>query len=162
MEQARNRAAESRAAPKISVEEPVTRGNNPVFVFGSMLEQAQFGPANFDLPTLNNPASLTNFRTVLSADLSLFDGRKTSARVAQARIGSDVALLQNQAAEQQVRFEVLRNYFGLVLAESALDVAEDALRTDRRVYVFMAISAFAQNRSYEETRNREFMSSMRD
>ena len=131
MEQASNRAAETRAqrAPKISVEEAVTRGNNPVFVFGSLLEQAQFGPANFDLPTLNNPASLTNFRTVLSADLSLFDGRKTSARVAQARIGSDVALLQNQAAEQQVRFEVLRNYFGLVLAETALDVAEEALRT---------------------------------
>lgn len=131
MEQARNRTAEARAqrAPKISVEETVTRGNNPVFVFGSLLEQAQFGPANFDLPTLNNPASLTNFRTVLSADLSLFDGRKTSARVEQARIGNDVARLQNQAAEQQVRFEVLRNYFGLVLAETALDVADEALRT---------------------------------
>ena len=131
MEQARNRAAEASAqrVPRISVEEIVTRGNNPVFVFGSLLEQAQFGPANFDLPTLNNPASLTNFRTVLSADLSVFDGRKTSSRVAQARIGNDVALLQNQAAEQQVRFEVLRNYFGLVLAETALDVAEEALRT---------------------------------
>ena len=68
-------------------------------MFGSLLEQAQFGPANFELPTLDNPASLTNFRTVLSADLSLFDGRKTSVRVAQARIGNDVALVQNQAAE---------------------------------------------------------------
>jgi outer membrane protein len=131
IEQARNHSAEARAqrAPKISVSETVTRGNNPVFVFGSLLEQAQFGPANFDLPTLNNPPSLTNFRTVVSADLSIFDGMKTSARVAQSKIGNDVALLQNQAAEQQVRFEVLRNYFGLVLAETALDVAEDALRT---------------------------------
>ena len=131
MEQARNRAAEVLAerVPKITVSETMTRGNNPVFVFGSLLEQSRFGPANFDLPALNNPASLTNFRTAISANLPVFDGRKTSARVAQASIGKDVALLQNQAAEQRVRFEVLQHYFGLVLAGTALDVAEEALRT---------------------------------
>ena len=131
MDQARNRATEVRAerAPKISVSETVTHGNNPVFVFGSLLEQGRFGPENFDLPNLNNPTSLTNFRTVISANLPVFDGRKTSARIAQAGIGNDVALLQNQGAEQRVRFEVLQTYFGLALAETALGVAEAALRT---------------------------------
>lgn len=131
IDQAVNRIAEARAerSPKISVSEIVTRGNNPVFVFGSLLEQGEFASNNFALPTLNNPASLTNFRTALSAELPVFDGRKASARVAQAKIGKDAALLQNQGAEQQVRFEVVRNYFGLVLAETALNVAEDALRT---------------------------------
>src|SRR5215216_387032 len=32
-----------------------TRSNNPVFVFGTLLEQGQFGPENFAIDSLNHP-----------------------------------------------------------------------------------------------------------
>jgi outer membrane protein TolC len=131
VEQAGNRAAEARAerAPTIRISETFTRGNNPVFVFGSLLEQGRFGPQNFALPTLNNPQSLTNLRTVLSADVPVFDGMKISARIAQSNIGNEQALRQKQFAEQRVRFEVLGDYFGVLVAESGLGVAREAVRT---------------------------------
>jgi outer membrane protein TolC len=125
-----NRSAEARAErmPKIRISETLTRGNNPVFVFGSLLEQARFGPQNFALPSLNNPASVTNLRSVLSASLPLFDGKRTSARIAQSNIAVEQALRQEQIAEQRVRFEVIGHYFGMLVAEGAAGVAGEAVR----------------------------------
>jgi outer membrane protein TolC len=130
VEQADSRSAEARAerAPKIRLTETLTRGNNPVFVFGSLLEQGRFGPQNFSLPALNNPASMTNLRSVISASVPLFDGMRTSARIAQSNIGNDQALRQKQFAEQRVRFELTANYFGVLVAESAVDVGREAVR----------------------------------
>jgi outer membrane protein len=130
IDQAANRAAEARAEriPKVRISETLTRGNNPVFVFGSLLEQGRFGPQNFSLPALNNPESITNLRTVLSASLPVFDGMKTSARIAQGGIGNRQAMRQERFVEQRVRFEVVENYFGVRVAEAALDVAGEAIR----------------------------------
>ena len=129
VDQAQNRDAEARAAriPRISVSETITRGNNPVFVFGSLLEQARFGPENFDLSALNNPASLTNFRSSISASVSVFDIAK-AARIDQTGIQKEVVLAESQAVEQRVRFEVLQKYLRLVLAENVVDVYRAALR----------------------------------
>src|SRR4030042_5423048 len=41
--------------PVLQFGETFTRGNNPVFVFGSLLEQSRFTQANFSLHALNNP-----------------------------------------------------------------------------------------------------------
>ena len=130
VEQAGNRATETRAerVPKIRLSETLTHGNNPVFVFGSLLEQGRFGAQNFALPALNNPKSTTNLRTVLSTSFPLFDGMRTSARIDQALIGSDQSVRQKQLAEQRVRFEVVSDYFGLVVAETALKVTGEAMR----------------------------------
>jgi outer membrane protein TolC len=130
LDRAENLSAAARAErlPKIRVSETLTRGNNPVFVFGSLLEQARFGPQNFSLPALNNPDSTTNLRTELSTSLPLFDGMRTSARIAQSKIGNDQAVRQVELAEQRVRFEVVSNYFGLLVAETAVQVATEAMR----------------------------------
>jgi outer membrane protein TolC len=130
LDQADNHAAEARAQriPKIQLTENVIRSNNPVFVFGSLLEQGRFTAANFALPSLNNPESLTNLRTVLSANLPVFDGMKTPARIAQADIGRRQATQQERLAEQRVRFEVVGDYFGVLVAEASLDVANQAVR----------------------------------
>lgn len=125
------RVTEARAEhlPKVRMSETVSRGNNPVFAFGSLLEQARFGPQNFSLPALNNPNSVTNLRTALSVDMPLFDGSKTASRVAQAEIGREQAALQQTIAEQRVRFEAVRNYFDVVVAQMAQQVADEAVRT---------------------------------
>jgi outer membrane protein TolC len=130
-EQAGNREAEAKAGrtPKITVSEVVTAGNNPVFVFGSLLEQARFTAANFDLHSLNNPSPLANFRSVVSASMPLYDGSRTTSRIDQSRIGKQVANFEVESTEQRVRFEVLQHYFNVVLAETALEVAESALKT---------------------------------
>jgi outer membrane protein TolC len=58
--------------PLFQFSEIFTHSNNPVFVFGSLLEQSRFGPQNFNIDSLNNPSSLSNFRTALIVRMPIF------------------------------------------------------------------------------------------
>ena len=127
---ASTRVTEARGSrlPTVRVSETITRGNNPVFVFGSLLEQARFGIQDFTLSALNHPESITNFRTTISASVPVFDGLKRQARVAQAKAGQHQADFHRSFAEQRVRFEVIGAYYGVLVAEATRDVATQALR----------------------------------
>ena len=54
--------SEARAGrlPLLQFSETFTRSNNPVFVFGSLLEQSRFAPQNFDIGLLNSPEPVNN------------------------------------------------------------------------------------------------------
>ena len=115
--------------PKVQVSEAITRGNNPTYVFSSLLEQGRFGPDNFAISSLNDPGALTNLRSAITTSVSIFDGRRTAARIDQAREGKGQAERNLQWTEQSVRFEVIRAYYGLLVARSAKEVADQAVRT---------------------------------
>jgi outer membrane protein TolC len=114
--------------PLLQASESVTTSNNPVFVFGSLLEQGRFGANNFLLGSLNNPDALTNFRTGLSVRVPLFDQRQTSARIDRAKLGQQQANQQTELVAQQIRFEVLKSYYGVLLAQSRVLVADEAIQ----------------------------------
>jgi outer membrane protein TolC len=121
--------AESRRAPSLIASGSFTRSNNPVFVFGSLLEQGQFGPENFEINSLNHPDALNNFRSSLTLRFPVFDQRETETRIASARIRQQQADQQTSLVEQRVRFEVIKTYYGLLLAHAKLNVAEEAMKT---------------------------------
>jgi len=127
--EAQIREARAGRKPLLQATETFTRGNNPVFVFGSLLEQGRFTANNFELESLNHPDSLSNFRSALTLRIPVFDQRQTETRVAQARIKKDQADLQSEQIEQQLRFEVVRSYYGLLLAQARLEVAHEAVKT---------------------------------
>ncbi len=114
--------------PLLQFSETFTRGNNPVFVFGSLLEQARFSQQNFQLSKLNNPDSLSNFRTALLFRQTLFDQLQTYTHFTQARLGQQKASLQKTMVEQQVRFEVLRSFYGVLVAHAKKEVADEAVK----------------------------------
>jgi outer membrane protein TolC len=113
--------------PLLQVSETFTRGDNPVFVFGSLLEQARFGQENFRISALNNPDPLSNFRTAITLRQTLLDQLQTYTHVTQARLGQEQANLQKSMVEQQVRFEVIRAYYGVLVAHAKKSVAEEAV-----------------------------------
>jgi len=123
------REAKAGRWPLLQATENFTRSNNPVFVFGSLLEQGRFGPNNFDITSLNHPASLSNFRSALMLRVPIFDQKQTETRVTDARIRRAQAVLQGDLVEQQLRFEVVRSYFGLLSAQARLGVADEAVKT---------------------------------
>jgi outer membrane protein len=114
--------------PLLQFSETFSRGNNPVFVFGSLLEQARFSQQNFQLSELNNPDPLNNFRTAILLRQPFFDQLQTYTRVIQARLGQQQAELQKAMVEQQVRFEVLRSYYGVLVAHAKKEVAEGTVK----------------------------------
>ena len=121
--------ARSGRKPVVQASETFTNSNNPVFVFGSLLEQGRFGPNNFAIGSLNNPDPLSNFRSAVTMRFPLFDQRQTETRVAQAKIGRQQADQKTDLVEQQLRFEVVRAYYGVLLAQARVSVAEDAIKT---------------------------------
>src|SRR3990172_6133242 len=90
--EAAERVTQARAGylPKVDVAESWQRGNQPVFVFSSLLAQRQFTAADFALSALNQPDALDNFRSAVTIEQSLFDGA-TRANVAAAGIGHEMA-----------------------------------------------------------------------
>jgi outer membrane protein len=115
--------------PSLQANETFTRSNNPVFVFGTLLEQGRFGPENFAIDSLNHPDAVNNFRSALTLRLPLFDQRQTETRTAQARIAQQEADQQTELAAQQLRFAVIRTFYGLLLAQARLEVSDEAVKT---------------------------------
>src|ERR1035437_5426419 len=52
--------------PHLGFTEDISRGDDPVYVFGSKLKQHQFTQADFDVNALNRPKPIGNFSTRFS------------------------------------------------------------------------------------------------
>ena len=115
--------------PFVQFSQAVTRSNNPVFVFSSLLEQGRIKPSNFAPDSLNDPKGLFNFRSSADVQMPLFDQRQTRARVDQADIGKRQAELYAEGVRQQLRFEVIRTYYGVILGKEMLKVSKEAVRS---------------------------------
>jgi outer membrane protein len=114
--------------PQVNFAEGFTRGNNPVYVFGSLLTQRQFTAANFALPFLNVPPPLDNFRTAFTASAPLYDFGRTSRRVTGARLGARSSLEASHRIRQEVIFEVIKAYLNGLLAREHVQVAQAAVK----------------------------------
>lgn len=125
------RATQARSAwlPEIGVSETYSRGNNPVFVFGSLLEQGRFGAANFDPAFLNEPPTLTNWRRAVSLRYPLFDQLRRFTSIELTRDAVSQAHEMSDETRQELRLQVVRAYFGLQLARERAAVAVEAVKT---------------------------------
>jgi outer membrane protein TolC len=115
--------------PKVNYSESFTRGNNPVYVFGSLLTQHQFGAANFDIGPLNRPDALNNFQSQLTVDQPIYDAGQTRSAVRSADLGRQLTVEHHRGAGMQVTAGVVRAYFAGVLAAESLEVAEQGVRS---------------------------------
>lgn len=97
--------------PVFSYESAYTTGNDPVYVFGSLLRQKQFAASDFALDKLNSPDARGNFSNALQMQVPLFTGFRISD---YKRLG-DNATRQADAsagyARQGVAMEVVSKYF---------------------------------------------------
>jgi len=66
------REARSFLMPYLSFSETATRGDDPVYVFGSKLRQPRFTSADFGLNMLNSPLPFGNFATRFWGELESF------------------------------------------------------------------------------------------
>jgi outer membrane protein TolC len=126
---ARAQILEARSArlPVIQLNETFTRSNNPVFVFGSLLEQGRFASQNFALRALNSPDPINNFRSSVVFRLPLFDQRQADTRISEAKIGGERAAARTDMTRQQIRYEVLTAFYGVLLARARKGVADEAV-----------------------------------
>ena len=77
--------------PRLDFEQSYLAGDNPVFVFGTLLTQRRFTAENFALPSLNNPSAIDNLQTRATVQQNIWDFGRTGNRREQARLGINMA-----------------------------------------------------------------------
>ena len=117
--------------PRLQFSESLQRGNNPVFVFSSLLAQRQFSDANFARGSLNRPDAMNNYQSQLTVEQVVFDAGQTGRSVEAARFTRQMAGEDTRRSRSDITLTVLRAYFGVTLAEKSLEVARQSVDSAR-------------------------------
>jgi outer membrane protein len=128
---AQSRVAQARSGqlPKVNYSETFSRGDNPVYVFSSLLTQHQFGESNFAIGALNQPDALNNFQSQLTFEQTLYDGGQTRHAVRAASFGREFSEEDARGVRMETIARAARAYWDAVLAGESLKTAEQAVRS---------------------------------
>lgn len=120
-------AARGNLLPRLDFEQSFTRGDQPVFAFGTRLLQGRFGAADLALPALNGPSAITDHasRLVLRVPLIHAEGWFGARAAREAERAAEASLTQ---AELELAAQVARAYHGAQLANEGARVAEQAVQ----------------------------------
>ncbi len=121
--------ARTQLLPQLKFTEEITRGNDPVYAFGSRLRQRQFTQADFDLNALNRPQPLGNFSTRFSGSWMAFDSFKTQREIRRADLFKASSASSAKAVDQQIVFRVVGAYQAVLYAQRNIAVAEHEQET---------------------------------
>ncbi|PKP44560.1 MAG: transporter [Bacteroidetes bacterium HGW-Bacteroidetes-13] len=111
--------------PNISVSHTAFSTNNPVFAFGSKLNQGVFSEADFDVNKLNNPESIENFTTNIQFEQPLINMDGFYQRGA-AQMKLQASEFQSDYQKNTLQLEAEKTYMTLQLAYKAVFVLEKA------------------------------------
>jgi len=113
--------------PHLSLSEAWMRSNQPVFVFGSLLNARQFASADFAVDRLNHPDAQDAFTSRISIRQLIFDGGARTGATDAARYGLDAATAALDRARADVALAVTRAYGEVLAAQAAVATAEAAV-----------------------------------
>lgn len=127
------REAKSGLFPRIMFSEIATRGNDPVYVFGTRLRQQRFTEVDFALNRLNTPTPVGDFSSKFSGQWRMFDSFQNYRSIERARKMSDASREQLERADQELIARVVQVYYGVLLSQKRVAVAEDAVKTAQSI-----------------------------
>jgi outer membrane protein TolC len=116
--------ARTQLLPQLGFTEDISRGDDPVYVFGSKLRQHRFTLADFAVNALNEPLPTGNFSTRFSGSWMAFDSFKTQKEIHRADLFKESASSSAKAVDQQIVFRVVAAYQQVLYAQREIAVAE--------------------------------------
>ena len=125
--------ARSLLLPHIGFSETATRGNDPVYVFGTKLRQQRFTTADFALNALNRPTPISNFSSRFGGEWNLFDSFASWRNLSRTHFMQQASVQQLERTDQELVFHVVQAYYGLLLAQKQFAVAEQSRTTAQSV-----------------------------
>ncbi len=125
--------ARSSLLPHVAFSEIATRGNDPVYVFGSKLRQQRFTTGDFALNVLNTPTPFGNFATRFGGTWNLFDSFASWHAVNRVERMKDATGHQLDRTDQEIVFRVVDSYYTVLVARKQLEAAEQAMKTAQAI-----------------------------
>jgi TolC family type I secretion outer membrane protein len=127
--QARVSQAKSGFYPQLNLQEAFNRTTNPMWAFGTKLNQEVITAADFDPARLNSPDPINNFATMISVEWPLFDAGQTWFGWRQAETEREASDRMLDRTRQEVIAQTAVAYTGTLLAVKYLVVVEQTLET---------------------------------
>jgi len=115
--------------PQINFTETFNRTNNPMWAFGTKLNQESIAQQDFDPAQLNNPDAINNFASSLSVTWPVYTGGRISGMYKQAELGNQVEKRMLGGTKQKIIAQTSSAYMGLLLAIKKLQVAAQSLES---------------------------------
>ncbi len=121
--------ARAQLLPQVNFTEDISRGDDPVYVFGTRLRQQRFTAADFAIDALNTPNPIGNFATRVSGSWMAFDSFKTQREIRRADHFRESSSSSAKAVDQLIVFRVIQAYQSALFAQREIDVAEHEQET---------------------------------
>jgi outer membrane protein TolC len=115
--------------PKVTLSETWSRTDSPLMALGTKLNQEIVTPADFDPALLNNPEAVSNYNTRLAIIQPIFNGGKEYIGRSQARLAKDASVQDRERTRQETIYNVVKAYYGLLLAKEFHKVTLQSLET---------------------------------
>jgi outer membrane protein TolC len=115
--------------PQLNFTEEISRGDDPVYAFGTRLRQRQFTQADFALNALNRPQPIGNFASRFSGSWTAFDSFKTEREIRSADLFKKSSASSAQAVNQRIVLQAVKAYQSVLYAERQSEVARHEQET---------------------------------
>lgn len=123
--------AGSGALPQVYLNGGYSRTTNPMWAFGTKLNQESIAARDFDPARLNNPDAIGNYNSSLAVVWPLYDQGRTWYGRQQALLNQDAAGLYAERARQEIIAGTVLAYIGTLLARENEIVIRQAADTAR-------------------------------
>lgn len=138
--EAESDAARAALLPRVDFTESFRRSDNPVFAFGSLLNQGRFTEENFALDRLNRPEPLSLYQSQIRLRQVIFD-REVFLSRERAELSAELGRESRRQTEMETIFATVRAYHGIQVAvrntsvlEQALEAAQSDLERSEALY----------------------------
>ncbi len=121
--------ARTQLFPQLNFTEDISRGDDPVYVFGTKLRQQAFTQADFAVNALNRPLPIGNFASRFSGQWLAFDSFRTQKTIHSADLMRKSAASSATAVNQKIVLDVVEAYQSALYAERQVAVAQHELDT---------------------------------
>jgi outer membrane protein TolC len=121
--------ARTQLLPQLNFTEDISRGNDPVYAFGTHLRQRQFTQADFALNALNFPQPVGNFSTRFSGSWTAFDSFKTQREIRRADLLKKSTSSSAKETDQEIAFQVVEAYQAVLFSQREIDIAQHEQET---------------------------------
>ncbi len=120
--------------PQIQFSENLTRGDDPVYAFGTKLRQKVFQTSDFSLGGLNRPSPLGDFNTSFSGRWVAFDSLHTQFQIKRAWLIKQGAEASAGRTSQEVIYHVVEAYESVLVSAREVEVARHAAETAEALF----------------------------
>jgi len=114
--------------PNINASYTFSNTNNPLYAFGSKLNQERITMMDFNPDNLNSPKSISNFATKLEIQQPIINMDAVYQKKA-GQVKSEVLKIKTERTREYVQFELKKAYMTLQVAYKMVETLENAKTT---------------------------------